>query len=51
MASKDAAMSELLDAYGNPFDPRPFVARWRKGDRDEAAGTLWVCFGVQVVPT
>jgi hypothetical protein len=36
-----ASMSDLLDAYGNPFDPRPFVARWKEGDSDEAAALLW----------
>ena len=34
-------MSELLDAYGKPFDPRPVVARWSNGEGEEAAGLLW----------
>lgn len=41
VTSKYTAMSELLDAYGNPFDPRPFVARWQKGERDDVVGMLW----------
>ncbi|WP_292929206.1 hypothetical protein [Novosphingobium sp. PASSN1] len=34
-------MSELYDAYGNPFDPRPIIARWRSGEAPGAVGTLW----------
>ena len=39
--NQDASMNDLLDAYGNPFDPSPFVARWQRGERDEAVGVLW----------
>ncbi len=34
-------MTDLLDAYGNPFDPRPVVERWRNGEESEAAAILW----------
>jgi len=34
-------MSNLLDAYGNPFDPGPVVAQWKNGSRDEAVAVLW----------
>lgn len=40
-ASIDTAMSDLLDAYGNPFDPHPYVARWKDGERDEPVRVLW----------
>lgn len=35
-------MTELLDAYGEPFDPRPVIARWRLGEQEVAAQELWV---------
>lgn len=34
-------MTELLDAYGEPFDPRPVIARWRLGEEDGPTQELW----------
>lgn len=34
-------MTDLLDAYGRPFDPRPTIERWRAGDHEVAPQVLW----------
>jgi hypothetical protein len=34
-------MSDLLDAYGKPFDPSPIIAGWLTGERDDPAQVLW----------
>lgn len=34
-------MSDLLDAYGGPFDPRSIIVRWRSGEHEAAAHVLW----------
>ncbi|MEQ9662286.1 MAG: hypothetical protein RLN87_07045 [Parasphingopyxis sp.] len=34
-------MSDLVDAYGEPFDPRPIVARMHESDQAETMELLW----------